>query len=45
VLVLPARFLSDEEGIQIVKTWLDTPFEGGRHLRRIQEIDAGGPDA
>jgi ribose 5-phosphate isomerase B len=45
VLVLPARFLSDEEGIEIVKTWLDTPFEGGRHLRRIQEIDAGGPDA
>src|SRR5436189_1067898 len=39
VLVLPARFLSDEEAVKIVDTWLDTPFEGGRHERRIEKIE------
>ncbi|HEY9225711.1 MAG TPA: ribose 5-phosphate isomerase B [Gemmatimonadaceae bacterium] len=39
VLVLPARFVSDEQGIQILKTWLDTAFEGGRHERRVGKID------
>jgi ribose 5-phosphate isomerase B len=39
VLVLPARFLSDDEGVQIMKAWLDTKFEGGRHERRIEKID------
>ena len=39
VLVLPARFVSDEQGVEILKTWLDTPFEGGRHERRVDKID------
>jgi ribose 5-phosphate isomerase B len=39
VLVLPARFLSDEDAVKIVDTWLDTPFEGGRHERRIEKIE------
>ena len=39
VLVLPARFVSDEEGLSILKTWLDTPFEGGRHQRRVAKIE------
>ena len=39
VLVLPARYVSDDEGIAILKTWLDTPFEGGRHERRIEKIE------
>jgi ribose 5-phosphate isomerase B len=39
VLVLPARFVSEPEGVAILKTWLDTPFEGGRHARRIQKIE------
>ncbi|HEY7394977.1 MAG TPA: RpiB/LacA/LacB family sugar-phosphate isomerase, partial [Gemmatimonadaceae bacterium] len=39
VLVLPARFVSDEEGVSILKTWLDTPFEGGRHARRVEKIE------
>jgi len=39
VLVLPARFVSDEEGIAILKTWLETPFDGGRHARRVAKID------
>ncbi|HET7458533.1 MAG TPA: ribose 5-phosphate isomerase B, partial [Gemmatimonadaceae bacterium] len=39
VLVLPARFLSEEEGEKILKTFLDTPFEGGRHERRVEKIE------
>lgn len=39
VLVLPARFLTDDEGVSILKTWLDTPFEGGRHARRVEKIE------
>ena len=39
VLVIPARFVSDEAGVAILKTWLDTPFEGGRHQRRIDKIE------
>jgi ribose 5-phosphate isomerase B len=45
VLVLPARFISDNEGIEIVKRWLTTDFEGGRHERRVEKIDASAnPD-
>jgi ribose 5-phosphate isomerase B len=40
VLVLPARFVSEEEGMAILHTWLDTTFEGGRHERRVAKIDA-----
>jgi ribose 5-phosphate isomerase B len=39
VLVLPARFLSEEQGVDILKVWLDTPFEGGRHERRVAKIE------
>jgi len=39
VLVLPARFVSEEEGVAILKKWLTTPFEAGRHLRRIEKIE------
>jgi ribose 5-phosphate isomerase B len=39
VLVLPARFVSEDEGMSILKTWLDTPFEGGRHARRVDKIE------
>jgi ribose 5-phosphate isomerase B len=42
VLVLPARLLTDAEGRAILKTWLDTPFEGGRHERRVEKIEVGG---
>ena len=40
VLVLPARFMSDDEAIETMKTWLDTKFEGGRHERRVKKIDS-----
>lgn len=40
VLVLPARFVGEAEGLEILKTWLNTPFAGGRHTRRIAKIDS-----
>jgi ribose 5-phosphate isomerase B len=39
VLVLPARFVGEQEGAAILKAWLDTPFAGGRHVRRIAKIE------
>jgi ribose 5-phosphate isomerase B len=39
VLVLPARFVGTEEGKAILRAWLDTPFAGGRHARRIAKIE------
>ena len=33
------RMMTEEVALEIVRTWLETPFEGGRHLRRIQLID------
>ena len=38
VLVMPARFISYRMAVAIVRAWLDTPFEGGRHQRRIDKI-------
>jgi ribose 5-phosphate isomerase B len=40
MLALGQRMISIEEAIEIVELWLATPFEGGRHLIRIQKIDA-----
>jgi ribose 5-phosphate isomerase B len=42
VLVLPARFVSDEDALAILKAWLDTPFEGGRHQKRVAKIEDTG---
>ena len=39
VLVLPARFVSTEEAERILDAWLATPFDGGRHERRIEKIE------
>ncbi len=39
VLVLPARFVTEEQGVSILRTWLQTPFDGGRHTQRIQKIE------
>ncbi|MFZ5624008.1 MAG: ribose 5-phosphate isomerase B [Gemmatimonadota bacterium] len=39
VLILPARFVGEDEAVEILKTWLTTPFEGGRHQRRLQKIE------
>ena len=43
VLVLPARFVGDDEGRAILKAWLDTPFAGGRHERRVEKIELADP--
>jgi ribose 5-phosphate isomerase B len=40
VLSLGERMISEELMREIVNTWLTAPFEGGRHQRRIDEIDA-----
>ena len=39
VLVVPARFVTEALGIEILRAWLDTPFEGGRHARRVDKIE------
>jgi len=39
LLVLPARFVNEREGVDIMRTWLETKFEGGRHSRRVAKID------
>jgi ribose 5-phosphate isomerase B len=39
VLILPARFVTPEDGVEILKTWLTTEFAGGRHSRRVAKID------
>lgn len=39
VLVLPARFLSEADGVEILRAWLDTDFAGGRHHRRVAKIE------
>ena len=38
IISLPARFISQETALQIVDEFLNTPFEGGRHQRRVEKI-------
>ncbi len=40
ILILPARFLSEDAAGAILRAWLATPFEGGRHASRVARIDA-----
>jgi len=39
VLVLPARFVTDDDAVKILRKWLETKFEGGRHERRVVKIE------
>lgn len=39
MLSLGQRLLTEEVALEIVHVWLDTPFDGGRHLQRIQLLD------
>jgi ribose 5-phosphate isomerase B len=39
VLSLGQRMIPEDLALEIVKVWLTTPFEGGRHIRRIAEIE------
>ena len=38
VLCMPARFITEEMGIEIVKSFIESEFEGGRHQRRVDKI-------
>ncbi len=40
VLVMGGRVIGDVLAREIVQTWLDTPFEGGRHQGRLDLFDA-----
>jgi ribose 5-phosphate isomerase B len=42
VLVVPSRQVPEEDALAILRAWLDTAFEGGRHARRVAAIDAEG---
>jgi ribose 5-phosphate isomerase B len=39
VLAIPARYISEDTGFEIVETFLKTEFEGGRHQRRVEKIN------
>lgn len=38
VLSIPARFTSKPQALEMVKTFLNTEFEGGRHQKRVEKI-------
>lgn len=38
VLTMGGRIVADGLADEILKVWLDTPFEGGRHQRRLDQI-------
>ena len=38
VLIMGSKFVSDEAACEIIKAWLETPFEGGRHEQRVKKI-------
>ena len=44
VLCLAGRLLSEDEAWAITEVWMATPFEGGRHARRVGLIDGEGED-
>ncbi|MYH68156.1 MAG: RpiB/LacA/LacB family sugar-phosphate isomerase [Dehalococcoidia bacterium] len=39
VISIGQRMVTLESALDIVATWLDTPFDGGRHARRVAQID------
>ena len=38
IVCIPARFISKEEALLIIESFIKTGFEGGRHERRINKI-------
>ena len=38
IITLPARFITEEEGVEMVDVFLSTEFEGGRHQTRVNKI-------
>ncbi len=39
VLCMPARYISEKEGVAITNAFFDAEFEGGRHQRRVDKIN------
>jgi ribose 5-phosphate isomerase B len=39
VLSIGERMISEDLLVKIVRLWLETPFEGGRHIKRIEELN------
>lgn len=39
VISLGQRMIGEDLALEIVRVWLETPFEGGRHIRRLQKLD------
>ena len=39
ILSFGARFISNEKAAEAMKLWLNQPFEGGRHQKRIDKLD------
>jgi ribose 5-phosphate isomerase B len=40
VLSLGQRMIPEDLALKIVRIWLETPFEGGRHQRRVEQLNA-----
>ena len=38
VIVFPARFISNDEGVAMLDLFLETAFEGGRHQKRLEKM-------
>lgn len=38
IICIPSRFISKEEALKIVKSFIESDFEGGRHERRVKKI-------
>ena len=41
VLSIGERMIPESEIMKVVDAWIDTTFEGGRHVRRLEKVDAG----
>ncbi|HET9368820.1 MAG TPA: ribose 5-phosphate isomerase B [Vicinamibacterales bacterium] len=39
MIALGQRLISEADALAIVEVWLTTPFDGGRHARRIEKLD------
>ena len=44
VLVLPADFITEKDAFEIIASWVNTPFEGGRHKTRLEKIEINSDD-
>ncbi len=40
ILSFGSRFIEPEHAINVIKLWLSTEFEGGRHQKRIDKLDS-----